>query len=446
MTGNSARPVLVHIQGVSPVLDLQFICENRDAVIDNCRQRGVTADVDAVIRLREERNALICKGDELRRQQKDISAQIPKATAEVRPALIEQGKLLRDQVSQTEELQRAVEEQLHQEQIRIPNMTHPDAPIGGEEDSREIRVWGAKPTFDFKPKDHVEIASHLDLIDFEAGARVAGSGFYFLKNDAVMLEMALVQFALQKLRSEGFTLFTTPDLARDAVLEGIGFNPRGNETQIYSVANSDLSLVATAEITLGGIQKDQILDVASLPLRYAGLSHCFRTEAGAAGRAGRGIYRVHQFTKVEMFGYTGPDLQDSNALHSEVLRIEEEIFQALGIPYRVIDTASGDLGGPAYRKFDLEAWMPGRGEAGEYGEVTSASNCTDYQARRLNIRCKSPDRKGTQFVQTLNGTAISCARAIIAVLENYQQADGSVVVPDVLRPWVGLDVITSKNV
>jgi seryl-tRNA synthetase len=424
------------------MLDLQFICDHRDLVVDNCKKRGVEVNVDAVVRLRDERNALIAKGDELRRQQKELSGQIPKSSAEERPKLVEQGKQLRDQVGQTEEQQKKVEEQLREEQIRIPNMTHPSAPIGGEEDAFEIRVWGEKPKFDFKPKDHVEIAANLDLIDFEAGARVAGSGFYFLKNDAVMLEMALVQFALTKLRGEGFTLFTTPDLARDSVLEGIGFNPRGNETQIYSVANSDLSLVATAEITLGGIQKDQILDAATLPLKYAGLSHCFRTEAGAAGRAGRGIYRVHQFTKVEMFGYTGPDLKDSDALHAEVLRIEEEVFQELGIPYRVIDTASGDLGGPAYRKFDIEAWMPGRGDGGEYGEVTSASNCTDYQARRLNIRCKSPDKKGTQFVQTLNGTAISCARAIIAVLENYQQADGSVVVPKVLRPWVGKDVLT----
>ncbi len=424
------------------MLDLQFICDHRDLVVDNCKKRGVEVNVDAVVRLRDERNALIAKGDELRRQQKEVSAQIPKASAEERPKLVEQGKQLRDQVSQTEEQQKKVEEQLRDEQIRIPNMTHPSAPIGGEEDAFEIRVWGEKPKFDFKPKDHVEIAANLDLIDFEAGARVAGSGFYFLKNDAVMLEMALVQFALTKLRGEGFTLFTTPDLARDSVLEGIGFNPRGNETQIYSIANSDLSLVATAEITLGGIQKDQILDAATLPLKYAGLSHCFRTEAGAAGRAGRGIYRVHQFTKVEMFGYTGPDLKDSDALHAEVLRIEEEVFQELGIPYRVIDTASGDLGGPAYRKFDIEAWMPGRGDGGEYGEVTSASNCTDYQARRLNIRCKSPDKKGTQFVQTLNGTAISCARAIIAVLENYQQADGSVVVPKVLRQWIGKDVFT----
>jgi len=421
------------------MLDLQFICDHRDEVIENCTKRGVQADVDAVIRLRDQRNALIVRGDEIRRQQKDVSARIPKAAADERPGLIEQGKVLRDEVSAIDEQLRVVEEQLRSEQARIPNLTHPDAPIGGEADAREIRVWGRRPEFSFPVKDHVELAAGLDLIDFEAGARVAGSGFYFLKNDAVLLEMALVQFALTKLRGEGFTLFTTPDLARDSVLEGIGFTPRGSETQIYSVADTDLSLVATAEITLGGIQKDQTLEQSVLPLKYAGLSHCFRTEAGAAGRATRGIYRVHQFTKVEMFGYAGPDVKDSDALHQQILRIEEEIFQALGIPYRVIDTASGDLGGPAYRKFDIEAWMPGRGE---YGEVTSASNCTDYQARRLNIRCRSQERKGTQYVHTLNGTAISCARAIIAVLENYQQEDGTVVVPEVLRPWVGRDVLT----
>ncbi|MEY3227997.1 MAG: Serine--tRNA ligase [Planctomycetota bacterium] len=423
------------------MLDLQFICDHRDEVVENCNKRGVQADVDAVIRLRDQRNALIVRGDEIRRQQKDVSARIPKAAADERPALIEQGKVLRDEVSAIDEQLRVVEEQLRSEQARIPNLTHPEAPIGGEADAREIRVWGRRPEFSFPVKDHVELAAGLDLIDFEAGARVAGSGFYFLKNDAVLLEMALVQFALTKLRGEGFTLFTTPDLARDSVLEGIGFTPRGSETQIYSVADTDLSLVATAEITLGGIQKDQTLEQSVLPLKYAGLSHCFRTEAGAAGRATRGIYRVHQFTKVEMFGYAGPDVKDSDALHQEILRIEEEIFQALGIPYRVIDTASGDLGGPAYRKFDIEAWMPGRGE---YGEVTSASNCTDYQARRLNIRCRSQERKGTQYVHTLNGTAISCARAIIAVLENYQQEDGTVVVPEVLRPWVGRDVLTRK--
>ena len=423
------------------MLDLQFICDNADDVKKNCEARGVTVDVDAVIRLREERNKLVGEGDELRRQQKETSSKIPKASAEERPALIEAGKQLREQISQIESRQKDVESQLKAEQTQIPNMTHPDAPIGGEDDASEVHLSGQKPEFDFEPLDHYDLAAKHDLIDFEAGSRVAGHGFYYLKNDAVMLEMALVQFALCKLRDEGFTLHTTPDLARDSVLEGIGFNPRGDETQIYSVTDSDLSLVATAEITLGGALKDQTLDVNDLPLMFAGLSHCFRTEAGAHGRKTRGIYRVHQFTKVEMFAFTGPDLEQSNAVHADIVRIEEEIFQALGLHYRLIDTATGDLGGPAYRKYDLEAWMPGRGDGGSYGEVTSASNCTDYQARRLNIRCKSPEKKGTQFVHTLNGTAISCARAIIAVMENYQQKDGSIVVPEVLRPWVGKDVI-----
>ncbi|MCA9051520.1 MAG: serine--tRNA ligase, partial [Planctomycetaceae bacterium] len=341
------------------MLDLQFICEHRDLVAENCRARGVTADLDAVIRLRDERNQLIASGDDLRRQQKEISAKIPKAAAEERPQLIETGRQLREQIAESESRQKQVESDLRAELARIPNMTHPDVPAGGEDDAAEIRVVGEIPRFDFPARDHVEIAEKLDLIDFDAGSRVAGHGFYYLKNDAVMLEMALVQFALTKLRGEGFTLYTTPDLARDAVLEGIGFNPRGNETQIYSVADSDLSLVATAEITLGGALKDQVLEASDLPLRFAGLSHCFRTEAGAHGRATRGIYRVHQFTKVEMFAFTLPDAAASDAMHSEIVRIEEEIFQALKIPYRLIDTAAGDLGGPAYRKFDLEAWMPG---------------------------------------------------------------------------------------
>src|SRR5690606_8027027 len=219
-------------------------------------------------------------------------------------------------------------------QSAIPNMTHPDAPIGGEEDATTVRTWGQKPAFDYQPKDHVALMESLDLVDLAAGSKVAGHGFYYLKNEAVLLELALIQYAIEKLRSEGFTLFTTPDLARDEVLEGIGFLPRGPEAQIYSVENSDLSLVATAEITLGGMLKDEILDVETLPLKFAGLSHCFRTEAGAHGKATRGIYRVHQFTKVEMFGFTAPDTAASDVFQEEVVRIEEEIFQGLEIPYR----------------------------------------------------------------------------------------------------------------
>ena len=228
------------------------------------------------------------------------------------------------------------------------------------------------------------------------------------------------------LLEEGYTPIITPDVARVEVLEGIGFIPRPNpETQIYTIADTDLCLIATAEITLGGMHRDQILDELQLPLKYVGLSHCFRTEAGAPGRDTRGLYRVHQFTKVEMFAFCTPE--QSEAIHQELLRIEEEIFQGLGLPYHVIDTCTGDLGGPAYRKYDLEAWMPGRGEGGEYGEVTSTSNCTDYQARRLNIRYKKPGQKGTRFVHTLNGTAVAVSRAFWRILENYQQADGSVV-------------------
>ena len=278
-----------------------------------------------------------------------------------------------------------------------------------------------------------------DLIDFEAGARIAGAGFYFLKNDAVLLELALQQYAVNRLIQNGFTPVITPDLAYSEILHGTGYIPRGPETQIYSIENSNLNLVATAEIPLGGMMAGETLDSEELPLKICGISHCFRTEAGAAGRATRGLYRVHQFTKVEMFAFTLP--AQSEEMLEQFRQIECELFDSLGIPYRVVDTATGDLGGPAYRKYDLEAWMPGRGEHGAWGEVTSTSNCTDYQARRLNARYKVKGEKGTKFLHTLNGTAIAISRAIIAVMENNQQEDGSIVVPDVLRPYVGKDVI-----
>jgi seryl-tRNA synthetase len=250
---------------------------------------------------------------------------------------------------------------------------------------------------------------------------------------------------MQTLVGKGYTPVITPDVARVDVLEGIGFLPRDPDPEkrnVYSLADTDLCLVATAEITLGGMHKEQILDAAKLPLKYVGLSHCFRTEAGAAGKETKGLYRVHQFTKVEMFVFC--TAEQSEAMHEELRGIEEEIFQKLGLPYQVIDTCTGDLGGPAYRKYDLEAWMPARGEHGVYGEVTSTSNCTDYQARRLNIRYRPPNQKGTRFAHTLNGTAVAVSRAILAILENYQQSDGSVIVPDVLRPWVGKERIAPK--
>lgn len=425
------------------MLDLQFICENAELVSENNRNRGVDVDVARVVELRTQRSELQQKGDALRSEQKTVSKQTGQAKSqEEREPLIARGKELREEVAAAEEQLSTVQCELDDLVSQIPNLSHPDAPVGKiDKENIEVRRVGETPQFDFKPLDHVELADKHELIDFEGGARVAGSGFYFLKNEAVFLEMALIQFAIQKLRGEGFTVFSTPDLARQEVLQGTGYNPRGEETQIYSIANTDLSLVATAEITLGGLLKDQIVDLEKLPLKMAGVSHCFRTEAGAAGKASRGIYRVHQFSKVEIFGFTAPDLEASNAFHAEIVRIEEEIFQALKIPYRVVDTCTGDLGGPAYRKYDLEAWMPGRGDEGEYGEVTSASNCTDYQARRLGVRTRIPDKKGTQFVHTLNGTAVAISRALVAILENYQRADGTIGIPEVLQPWVGVEQI-----
>ena len=425
------------------MLDLQYICDNLEPVAENCRNRGVEVDLDRIVALRGRRSELITSGDELRREQKATSSQIPTAESdEAKQALIARGRELREQLQGLDGELAEVEADLRSGQSRIPNMTHPDAPIAlGDDGHVELRRWGDVPEFDFEPRDHVAISEAHNLIDFEAGSRVAGHGFYFLKNEAVLLELALMQLAVTRLREAGFTLMTTPDLAKDDIIEGIGFLPRGPESQIYSIENSELSLVATAEITLGGAFKDQVLEIDDLPLRCTGISHCFRTEAGAHGRATRGIYRVHQFTKVEMFGFTAPTLEASNAFHNEVVEIEEGLFQALEIPYRVVDTCTGDLGGPAYRKFDLEAWMPGRGDGGDWGEVTSASNCTDYQSRRLGIRCRTPGKKGTEFVHTLNGTAVATSRALIALLENHQQADGTIHIPEALRPWVGSDQI-----
>jgi seryl-tRNA synthetase len=424
------------------MLDAQYIRENLDAVKANCKNRKVTCDVDRVVQIDDERKRLAQETQQIQQRQNELSNQMKnvKDKAEREP-LIAEGKALREKVTALEGQQKKIADDLRAALSVIPNMTHPDAPVGDE--NKVIKTWGTPRKFDFTPKDHVALCESLQLADFEAGASVAGQKFYFLKNEAVLLELGLVQFAMKKLQGAEFTPVITPDIAREEVLEGIGFIPRGPESNVYTLEGTDLCLVATAEITLGGMHRDQILEELNLPMKYVGLSHCFRREAGAPGRDTRGLYRVHQFTKVEMFVFCTPD--QSEQIHRDLLGVEEEIFQSLGLPYQVIDTSTGDLGGPAYRKYDIEAWMPGRGKAGEYGEVTSTSNCTDYQARRLNIRYKVAGKKGTTFVHTLNGTAVACTRALLAILENYQQADGSVTVPEVLRPVVGVDVIKPRK-
>jgi len=424
------------------MLDATFVRENLDAVKENCRNRNVTVDVDRVAAVYDRRREIIQRRQSAQQRRNELSELIPKEkdTAK-KQALIEENRELRGRIGEMEKEENEVEAELDGLLKSIPNMSHPAAPVGTTaEDNKVIERWGEPTKFDFPPKDHVALGEALDLVDFEAGASVAGQKFYFLKNEAVLLEMALVQYAMEWLIRAGYTPIITPDVARVEVLEGIGFIPRGPETQIYSIADSDLCLIATAEITLGGMHRDQTFEAKDLPKRYVGLSHCFRTEAGAPGRDARGLYRVHQFTKVEMFVFC--TAEDSDKLHQQLLAIEKEIFQGLGLPFQVIDTCTGDLGGPAYRKFDLEAWMPGRGKGGEYGEVTSTSNCTDYQARRLGIRYKPAGQKGKlPFAHTLNGTAVAVSRALVAILENYQQADGSVVVPEVLRKWVGKERI-----
>jgi seryl-tRNA synthetase len=429
------------------MLDAAFIREHLDAVKANCRNRNVKADVDRVVHLDDERKRLAGETQRVQQRQNEVSKLISKEKGPARKQeLIAEGKALREQAGVLEKQQKQIQEDLHTALLTIPNMTHPDAPVGTTaEDNKVIRQWGEPRKFDFPAKDHVALAEALDLVDFEAGASVAGQKFYYLKNEAALLELALVQYAMHTLVKEVYTPVVTPDVARVEVLEGIGFIPRDpdpEKRQIYSIADTDLCLIATAEITLGGMHRDRIFDAAELPKKYVGLSHCFRTEAGAPGRDTRGLYRVHQFTKVEMFAFCTPE--QSEAIHLELLRIEEAIFQGLGLPYHVIDTCTGDLGGPAYRKYDLEAWMPGRGQGGEYGEVTSTSNCTDYQARRLGVRYRTPGQKGTRFAHTLNGTAVAVTRALLAILENYQQADGSVVIPEALRPWVGKERIAGK--
>lgn len=427
------------------MLDRKFIIENAAAVRENCQRRGSRADIDRFVALDGRRRDQQLQVDDLNRRANEVSKSIGKASdAAQREARKQEGRQLREQTAAAQAELDAVLAEMDAIQRSVPNMSHPAAPVGGEEASAEVRRGKtAPPKFDFRPLDHVELGERLGLLDFEGGAKVAGHGFYFLKNDAVLLELALQRYALDLLMAEGFTPTITPDLARNEILQGTGYIPRGPETQIYSIADSDLSLVATAEITLGGLLADTVLEADQLPIKVCGISHCYRTEAGAHGRATRGLYRVHQFTKVEMFAFTAPEASD--AMLEYFCELECRLFDGLGIAYRVVDTATGDLGGPAYRKFDLEAWMPGRGEAGEFGEVTSTSNCTDYQARRLGIRYRQRGEKGTSFVHTLNGTAIAISRAIIAILENYQRADGSVAVPDALQSLMGKSVIGQRR-
>ncbi|AYE36113.1 serine--tRNA ligase [Borrelia turcica IST7] len=424
------------------MLDLKFIRDNLDLVRKNLKDRGLELDIDILIVLDDERRKLVTKISELSAvRNENANAMKGEVDDSIRQSLIESGKALKLEITALEEKLEHITSKLLVEHKKIPNISAPDVPVSdSEEGNVVIRDSGVIPEFSFKPKDHIEIGVNLGLFDFEKAREVSGNKFYYLKNEGVFLELALINFALNKLKLKGFDLFITPDVAREFVVDGIGFNPRGNESNFYKIENTDKYLIGTAEITLGGYYYNTILDLKS-PIKMAGLSHCFRKEAGAAGQFSKGLYRVHQFSKVEMFCFCRSE--ESEHIHNEFLALEEEIFSELEIPYRVLNVCTFDLGAPAYKKYDIEAWMPGRGERGEYGEVTSTSNCTDYQSRRLKIRYKEEGHN--KFVHMVNGTAIASTRAIIAILENFQDEKGGVRIPKNLVKYTGFDYISPKN-
>jgi len=421
------------------MLDLKYVRDNLEAVRENVHKRHVDADPDRVLALYDQRNHALRELEELRSRRNENAKRMKgKLPDEERQSLIAEGKRLKQAIPDKEAQLAGIDAQLAEEAGKLPNMTHPASPLGADDTaSAELRRVGTPRASAPWIRDHVDLAGDLDLIDFETAAKVTGTKFYYLRNEAVFLELALVRLAMDVVTRRGFTPTMTPDIAREEMAQGTGFNPRGPESNIYTIEDEGTCLIGTAEITLGGYHQGELLDSARFPIRLAGFSHCFRREAGAAGQFSRGLYRVHQFSKVEMFIYALPD--QSEEMLDELVAVEEEIFQALEIPYRVVDVAAGDLGGPAYRKFDLEAWMPGRGENGDWGEVTSASNCTDYQARRLNIRFKG--ERGNEFAHLLNGTAVAVSRALIALLENHQREDGSIRIPTALQAYTGFTEI-----
>ena len=426
------------------MIDVKELKTRYDEIAKNIKDRYMNVDLDKIVKDQEERAALLLEVENLRSKRNETAQKMKqKLDNETRQLYIQEGKEIKEALAEKEARLTVLDEQFKKEVMTIPNYASPEAPIGKEDkDSLAIKFYGEPTRFSFKAKDHVQLGEELDILDFDKGAKVSGQKFYYLKNKAVILQMALERYAMDIVVKHGFTPFITPDVAKEEILNGIGFNPRGAESNIYTIEGTDTCLVGTAEITLGGYYKDTILNKEDLPIKMTGLSHCFRREAGGAGQYSKGLYRVHQFSKLEMFIYCLPE--ESESFHKEILSIEEEIFQGLGLPYRIVDTATGDLGAPAYRKFDIEAWMPGRGDEGEYGEVTSTSNCTDYQARSLNIRYRDDDGK-IKFVHMLNGTAVALSRAMVAVIENYQNEDGSITIPPALVRYTGFDKIEKKN-
>jgi len=409
------------------MLDVNFIRQNQALVEKSTREKGYDVNISDLLALDDKRKSLLQSVDELRRQRNEIASRMKggKPSAE----LIAEGKAIKDQLAAKEPELSKIESELNTLLKSVPNIIFDDVPLGGEEANLEIKTWGEKKK---NGVDHLDYAVSRGWVDFERGAKVAGAKFYYLKDSLALLENALLQFGIKKVTEHGFHFMTVPDMVSSRVLEGCGFNPRSSaQSDEYFIEGEDLAMIATAEMPLTGFHMDEIIDEKDLPLCYAGYSACFRKEAGTYGKYTRGLFRVHQFNKLEMYVFCLPE--KSQEMHEQLLAIEEEILQDLGVPYHIISNAAGDLGAPAAKKYDIEYWSPVNQK---YQEITSCSNCTDFQARSLNIRVRR--QNGTvEVLHTLNGTAIPLARALVVMIENFAELDGKLHVPEVLRPYLG---------
>lgn len=408
------------------MLDIRFIRENTELVERSTREKGYSVDIADLLQKDDTRRELQTEVDALRARRNENAAKMKDGKPS--PELIDEGRRIKGELGELETKLETIEAACDALLARIPNIIFDDVPLGGEADSVEIKKVGEQPTGAI---DHLEFAQKRDWVDFERGAKVAGAKFYYLKGDLALLENAITQYALDFIVRKGFTFMTVPHMVNQRTMTGTGFAPRSSDqSDEYAIEGEDLSLIATAEIPLTGYHSDEILNESDLPLLYAGLSPCYRKEAGTYGKHTRGLFRVHQFNKLEMYAFTLPE--QSNEMHERLLAIEEELWQSLNIPYHVINIAAGDLGAPAAKKYDIEYWSP---VDKMYRELTSCSNCTDFQARNLNIRVRRSD--GTvEMVHSLNGTAVSLARSLVAVIEHFQNEDGTLRVPAVLQPYL----------
>jgi seryl-tRNA synthetase len=423
------------------MLDLKAIRSDPERVKAALARRGAAEQVDELLALDARRRELLPEVENAQAERKTLSKQIgeKKKAGEDAEELMATVQGLKERIEAAKEELEGVEAKLDELALRLPNIPDPDAPEGmTEEDAVVIREVGERPEFDFEPRDHLEIGTELGLIEMEKAAELSGSRFAYLKGDLVLLELALVRFAIELVRGEGHEPVVPPVLVRQEALEGTGFLP-GDRDQIYEIPKDELFLTGTSEVGLAGLHADEILDADQLPLRYCAFSTCFRREAGAAGRDTRGIFRVHQFDKVEMFSFVEPGASKDE--HERLLAIEERILGELEIPYRVVNVAVGDLGAPAAKKYDCEAWIPSQGR---FRELTSCSNTTDYQARRLGVRYRPEEGASPQAVHTLNGTACAVGRTIIALIENRQESDGSFTLPKTLHRYGAPDRIAAR--